>query len=335
MSSPWVKVGIIGGAIVLVATLLLVLKWQHDIMEHQSTIDKSFVEMKQLSDNIARAQARYVTAQDLEKFAKQNNVDLKPIRDDLANLDAQIRGLSVAVVATPGYHGQNLSSSSTTPREGGAPSTTVPCKDGVCPNVDPFGYGSNVQSFAINEPLGDGTNVPFGETKFRAWQDRPWEVRVYPRSYSSTTVLGEDENGKHYTYHKFSIVTNGKTYPVKVTEAKFVEEAPDSSFRFSPRLYLGVDAGTYVNPLPKAEVTPNMQISLFSYGRTKVSPTWTLLGIGLGYESQASRLGVIVSPVNYNVGKHLPLVENLFVGPSVSVDTEGSFAVMGGLRVGL
>lgn len=333
----WAKIGMIAGAVVLLAVLLLIVKWQHDVINDQ----KSFiVEMKQLRDDIVRAQAQQVSKKDLEDFAKNSNIDLKPIREDLSKLDAEIKGISNVLVSTPGFSGTNMASSSTVPRPDvgvGGP-TVVPCPNGgsvECPNSDPFGYQSNSQVLVIREPFSDGTKVPFGETQFKAWQPAPWELKIYPRTYSVTTVLGEDEDGRHYTYHKFTIASNGKTYPVKIDNAKFVEEKPEAKFRFNPRLYMGVDVGAYVHPTPAAEVFPNLQVSLFSYGKTKTAPSWTFAGLGLGYASQAKELGVIVSPVNYNIAQHLPLVENLHVGPSLMVNTSGGVAILGGLRVGL
>src|SRR3954464_13820885 len=104
MNQVWVKIVMIAGAIAVVVALIMVVKWQHDIINKQTAIEKSMIEMKQLGDGIVRAQAQYASKDDLEKFAKQNNVDLSPIKNDLERLNAQIQGISVAAVSTPGGH---------------------------------------------------------------------------------------------------------------------------------------------------------------------------------------------------------------------------------------
>lgn len=339
---PWATYGIIVGAILLIASLLLIVKWQHDTLQsNQAALERSTIEMQQLRDNIVRAQAQYVSKEDLEKFAKNSQIDLTPIKEDLERLDAQIKGISVAVVATPGYTGSNLPSTSTNPKpnqnNSGNTTNGTSTSGNNTPNSDPYGYQSNAQILVLREPFADGTQVPFGSVEFHAWEPKPWNLSVIPRQYTLVTVLGQDEDGRHYAYNKFTIKTpsDGKSYSVKIDKAEFKEELPESKFRFSPRLYLGVDVGATVYPTPQAEVIPNLEVALFSYGKTKVNPSWTFLGLGVGYGTQAKALDVVLSPVNYNVGQHLPLVENLHIGPTISVDTTGGVSIMGGLRVGL
>lgn len=319
----WQRIGPTVGVITLIIVLLVVIKWQHDTLVAQK--ESAATEMKQLRDDIVRAQTQYVSKKDLEEFAKGSNIDLSPIREDLAKLNAEIQGISSINVKTPGYVGTNLPSTTTTVREGNVPSSPS----------DVYGYLTHGQLLKLSEPTADKKEIPFGEVEFKAWEEKPWGLKVYPRDYSVVSVLGQDESGKHYTYHKFMVTTNGTTYPIQVTDAKFVEEKPEAKFRFSPRLYLGVEAGGYVYPLPRPEVLPNLQVSLFSYGQTKVNPTWTFLGLGIGYGSQTKTLGFVLTPVRYNVARHLPLVENLYIGPSVMVNTTGGIAILGGIGVGL
>lgn len=333
------KITIVVGGVMAAGVLGAIVWWQHNELAHQNQLlDNSVVEMKRLRDDIVRSQSKFASKEDIEKFAKQNGLDLKPIQDDLATLDAQIKGIQNVLVSTPGYVGTNLSSTGTIPRLDPVPgSITIPCPSGgsvECPNTDPFGYLKNTQVYSINEPF-DGSSIPFGETHFKAWQEKPWDLKIYPRQYSVTTVLGEDEAGRHYTYNKFTVTSNGKTYPVKIASSKFEEEKPQAKFRFDPRLYLGLDVGMFVHPIPKSEVIPNLEVSLFSYGTTTTNPIWTFAGVGLGYASQNQNLAVVISPVNYNIAQHLPLVKNLHVGPTVALTTSGGFAVLGGIRVGL
>lgn len=336
--SPWTKVGAVIGVLVLLTCVVLIMKWQHDLIARQDAFEKSIVEMKQLGDGIVRAQSQYVSKKDLEDFAK--GIDLKKIQADLDKLHAEIQGVSIMVASTPGFNGRGLPSSGTIHNPGsiGDNSGVITCPNGgtvTCPNSDKYGYLNYAQVFNLNEPLNNSEHVPFGSVTFNAWQEKPWDVLIYPRNYKISTVLGQDEDGRHYVYNKFSIESNGETHVIPIQQAKFEELLPSSSFKFSPRLYVGGDIGSYITPTPQAELSPNLQVSLFSYGKTKIDPDWTFVGIGVGYESQAHRPNVMLTPFTYNVAHHLPLVTNIQVGHSISMDTAGSFAVYLGFRFGL
>ncbi|HVI42756.1 MAG TPA: hypothetical protein VM577_19285 [Anaerovoracaceae bacterium] len=323
-TSPWVKFGVIAGLVMLVACLIFVIKNQLDLAARQEAMEKSVVEMKQLGDGIIRSQSQYVSKNDLDQFGKSLSVNLDLIQKDLDTLGANLQGINSIIAASSGFHGTGLPSTNTSPGDN-KPPANVP---------DPYGYLINQQNLAINEPFGS-TQVPFGQTGFSAWKDKPWSLDIYPRNYKVTTVIGQDEDGRHYTYNKFVVDVQGKSYTVPVQESKFEEVYPESKFRFSPRIYLGVDGGAVVNPAPKADLTPNVQVALFSYGKTKVDPDWSILGVGVGYETQASRPVLVVSPAYYNVGHHIPLINNLHVGATVSLDTQGGIGILGGVHVGL
>lgn len=334
-TSPWVKFGVIVGLVLLIIGLLFVVKTQYDISTRQAAIEKSVVEMKQIGDGIVRSQAQYATKDDLEKFGKELDINLDLIQKDLDKLGAEIQSINTVLASTPGYHGSGLPSTGTTPGDNTLPNP-VPCPPGgVCPDPDPYGYMTNTQILSLNEPFGANIQIPFGETRFKSWKNKPWDLDIYPRNYAVTTVIGQDEDGRHYTYNKFTIETQGKKYDVPIKDAKFVEQFPTAAFRFSPNLYLGVDGGVIINPSPTAELTPNLQVSLFSYGKTKVDPDWTFADVGVGYQTQNNRPAIVISPVNYNVGHQLPLINNLHLGPTVGIDTAGGISVMAGVRVGL
>lgn len=329
-SSKNVKIGIILGTATLILVLLLIIKWQRDLIEKQEGIEKSLVEMKDLGNGIVRSQSQYVTKKDLEKITK-SNIDLKPIENDLKKLNAEIKGLSIILASTPGYYGANIPSSYVTPRKD-LPNQPYP---DVKIDQDLYGYLNTAQGLRLNEPFNFQQQVPFGDVEFRAWEKNPWTLNVYPRNYSVVTVLGQDEEGQNYMYHKFSITSNNKTYDVKLNSAKFIQKYPESKFRFLPRLYLGVDAGVYVAPDLGPAISPNLGIAMFSIGKTKLHSDWTFATVGVGYEAYKDKFNVNLSPANYNLGNHLPLVDNLLVGPSVSLDFKKNFAVMLGVRVGL
>lgn len=319
------KVGIGAGIVALVMALLLMIKYQNDTIVRLTSLEKSVVLQKTLPDGTTRAESSYVTKEDLERFAKDNGANLNDIKKDLKTLDAKVQGVQVVKVISTGYQGTDLKSTEETPNP-------TPISVDLT-NPDPFGYLSNRQVLRLTEPFGD-VNVPFGETGFSAWKDRPWDLNVLPRQYRVTNVLGMDEDGRHYVYNKFSIDVDGQTYNIDINEVKIVEEFPQPKFRFSPRLYAGFDGGAYVTT-PSGTFNPNIQLAIFSYGKIKPDPDWTFLGIGLGYEVVQDRFNFVLTPVNYNIGHHLPFVNNIFLGPTVSADLKGDVAAMIGLHFGL
>lgn len=320
------KVAIGAGVAAVLASLLYIVKLQNDILERNRMLEKSFVEQKQLADNITRAQSAYVTKKDLERFAKDSKIDLGPIKDDLKKLDAKVQGIQTIRVVTNGYVGNNLPSTGTTPN---------PNPDLVDPsNPDPFGYMKARQTLKLTEPFPDGKEVPFGEAGFSAWKKNPWDLTIKPREYGVVNVFGMDEDGRHYTYSKFSVTVDGKKQDIKITDTKFREELPQKKFRFYPRLFAGIDGGAYFTRVGGAAV-PNLQIALFNYGATKPNPDWTFLGIGMGYEVVNNNFSFVLSPFYYNVGQHLPFVDNIHVRPTVMATATGDFAIMAGVGFGL
>lgn len=316
------KVGVGAGIIGIIAAFCLLAKYQQDTIEKLEALEKQVVSQRRLSDEIVRAESSYVTKKDLEAFAKNNGVEFNEVRKDLKDLQAKVVGISVVKVVSAGYTGSNLPSTTTTPNTESQLST-----------VDLYNYLKNRQELRLNEPIGS-EDIPFGKVGFSAWQDKPWDLEVLPREYSVVNVLGLDDRGRHYMYNKFSIVVDGQKYDLEIDQAKFVEELPKSKFRFSPRLYVNFGGGAYFTE-PSGAFVPGLQMSMWSYGRTRPDPDWTFVGIGAGYEVAQDRFVFTINPLSYNVAHHIPFVNNIFVGPSVSADLTGGLAVMLGLGVGL
>lgn len=316
------KVGVGAGIIGIIAAFCLLAKYQQDTIEKLEALEKQVVSQRRLSDEIVRAESSYVTKKDLEAFAKNNGVEFNEVRKDLKDLQAKVVGISVVKVVSAGYTGSNLPSTTTTPNTEPQLST-----------VDLYNYLKNRQELRLNEHIGS-EDIPFGKVGFSAWQDKPWDLEVLPREYSVVNVLGLDDRGRHYMYNKFSIVVDGQKYDLEIDQAKFVEELPKSKFRFSPRLYVNFGGGAYFTE-PSGAFVPGLQMSMWSYGRTRPDPDWTFVGIGAGYEVAQDRFVFTINPLSYNIAHHIPFVNNIFVGPSVSADLTGGLAVMLGLGVGL
>ena len=331
-----IKAAIIGGSVLVISIMGYVIKIQHDTVERLKFIETSVVESKNIGNGIVREQSSYVTKKDLENMIKDQGIDLSAIKNNLLNLGASINGISTVKVVTQGYSGTHIESSSTTQRPADTipSSNTTPRTDGQPVNQDPNGYQKSTQWLNLTEPIGN-EQIPFGKVGFSAWDPKPWSEQITPRTYTSTTVLGKNEDGRTYAYTKFQISVGGKQYTIPVSEAKMVEEVPKPSFHFSPRLYLGVDFGAIANPPMHFEVLPDLGLSFFSYGQTKLNPDLTFLTLGLGYETQTKGIAFSINPVSYNIAKHFPFVDNLYLGPSASIDPHGNFGMYIGIKVGL
>lgn len=325
------KTLIVGLVILLFVTVFFLVKYKQDADKKQDAINKSNVEMKHLQDEIVRASAQYATKKDVENLAKANGVDLDPIKKDLKDLNAEIKGVGTVLAKTPGQHVTYVSSTTTEPVKN---PVTSKCPDGTeCP--DTFGYIKNTQKLELEEPLSNNKKVPFGKVAF-TYRDKPWDVDVYPRSYNVTTVLSEDENGRHFVHNKFSVETQGKRYDVPITEAKFLEQYPDSSFNWNPKLLMSASLGPIMTPPMHLEFVPALEMSLFSYGKTKVNPDWLFVAVGPGYETQEKAVNLMLTPVAYNLGSAgIPMIHNLYLAPSVSLDFSGNIGIYGSILVGL
>ena len=321
------KIIIAISAILLICFGGFVIMKQIDTVNQLTLIQKSIVEQKQLLDNISRAQAQYVSKGDLEAFAKQQNIDLSVIQKDLDSLNAQVQAISGITIVSKEQKQTNLPSTTTTPGENPTP---------VTPGSDPFGYLSNTQHLSLNEKFSN-TDVPFANVSFSAWRGKPWDLSIAERKYSITSVLGVDSKNKHYMYNKFAIQTSGKTYDIKIDDNKFLEEMPQSTFKwFNPQLFLGIDGAINISRIPlMGEFSPHINLGIMTYGKFDNQPDLSILQVGIGYGITNKTPQVVISPIQYNVGNNIPLMHNLYIGPSIQIGINGDIGIGAGLKVGL
>jgi hypothetical protein len=324
-----IKTGLTATAVVVIGSLAFIIKTQYDANKHLQDVEKSVVESRDLGNGLVRAQSSYITKDDLEKLIKEHDLNLSAIKSDMSKLGADVKALSTITFTTPGGTFTNLPSSGSVAR---TDESTQVCVNGKY--KDQYGYLTATQQLALNEPISDNSTVPFGTVGFSSWDKNPWSLQIEKRTYSANTVLGMDETGKHYAYSKFSIAVNGKEYDIPI-HASLKEEVPSAKFRFDPHLFLSFDGGVIVSTPLSAEFIPNLGVSFFSYGKTKDYPTWTFAQLAFGYEVQKGNIGFLLAPVSYNIAEHLPLVKNLYFGPSISVDASRNTGILMGIRVGL
>jgi len=156
---------------------------------------------------------------------------------------------------------------------------------------------------------------------------KEWKTGIVPGwNLNSQVVLtnGEDKDAIFNVWfeNKLREDTKGNKYPLKVVQTEWIrKETRTKKLMFNPRLSLGIN-------LDIEEVVPSADISLFSYGLSKGDMNWRFIGLGI---SGVDDLHFNFTPVEYNIAKRLPLIENLFIGGFIGTDM--FLNVDGGLKV--
>lgn len=317
------KIGLIILTIITLGLLGFIVYHQYEIEKRQDAIQTQMTQMKTLPDGTQRAETHWATKEDLEALGKQNSVDMQAVQKDLETLHASLTAVNVVSVKSSEQVANNLSATSTTPN---------PNPQGI-PTTDAFGYFKNRQVLKLDENF-DGTKVPIGEVGFSAWQAKPFDLNLQSRTYSVATVIGTDENQKQYAYNKFVIKVGDKEYPVKIANNTFSQEYPEAKFHFEPRLFLGVNGGLNINQM-KGEAFPDLSLGVIQYSKFTKNPTLTFLDVGIGYAMIDKRPIVSITPITYNIGEKLPLIDNVHLGPVLGVETNGNLTVGAGFRIGM
>jgi len=337
-SIDWTRIGIFIVLALLVTVLIFNIKQCSDT----GNINNKVVEMKQLQDGIVRSQSKYASKKDIEDLSKKVDINLDVVRKDLDKFDAEIKGISTILVKSLAQNRTDVPSTHTYPRPNN-PNGSNPVNPYTCPDnkpcKDPYGYLTNAQVLSVSELFSDKTKVPIGNVTFESWKEKPWTILQYSRLYHMTTILGQDEYGKHYTYHKFQIEVNGKKHTVPIASSKLLEKQPEPKFHiWNPRVGVGLYGGVGFNtaPLPDESivtgvVAPNISFSPFSYGAMKVKPDWVFGRIGVGYDFAQRSANFSLSPVMWNIGSKVDFIQNTYIGPIVGVDTDGNVSIGAGI----
>jgi hypothetical protein len=101
-------------------------------------------------------------------------------------------------------------------------------------------------------------------------------------------------------------------------------EIKDRKFSFNMRL-------GFTGNVSQESVFPGLDLSFFSYGRTKRDLDWRFLSLGIGYDKDEF-YGYVV-PFQYNIGNFIPLIENMYIGPMIGVSTDSETIYGGNISV--
>jgi len=72
-----------------------------------------------------------------------------------------------------------------------------------------------------------------------------------------------------------------------------------------------------------------------NYGKYKNTPDFSILQVGAMTTLPDKKVHLSVTPVSYNIGKHIPLIENTYLGGTISVSSDKDVSVTAGVKVGL
>ena len=333
--NPSTKIILIN-AVIIVGLSAFIFYKENESSKRQKEIETNIVKQKELVDNITRSMNEYATKKDIETYIQNNNINLKAIKDDMKLLGAEISAVNDYSVDSVGYHKTNIGSTNTGETNPNPHTPTIDCNGQKipCPNTDPFGYLQKQQMLTLQEQFAN-INVPIGEVGFSAWQQKPWEVKILSRTYHMTSVIGIDGNQRQYFYNKVSVNIAGKSYDVKINTATTKQEYPEAKFNlWNPRLFLGIDSGLNLSNT-EFEFSPNLSVGFISYGRYKTQPDVSILQLGIGYSTVNNIFQFSITPLAYNVGKHLPLMNNLYMSPSIYINVNGDISIMGGIKTAL
>lgn len=334
MNTTLGKILLFVGLILTMGMLVFVVYNQHQLSTQQTAIQTEQVAQRNLINGVAGAQTSWATKQDVQSLIETNGINaatLQAIQNDMNKLKATLTTANVITVNSQGQNASNQPSSSQGLKN---PNPPPPPTNG-CPNCDPFGFMSVQQNFQLSENFGT-VKVPIGTVGFSAWQQNPWNVSINARTYTVDNVIGTDENQRNYVYSQVNIETGGQVYTVPITSSTTKQQFPQAKFSFwNPRLLLGADGGANLNHL-KGEFSPSLNLGIMSYGQYKTTPDFSVLEVGVAWQTVNQRPALIVTPVAYNIGKNWfsPLMNNTYLAPSMQIATDGSWTISGGIRVG-
>jgi hypothetical protein len=285
-------------------------------------VQQTHIAYKQLSETLARAESNMVTKDELTAWAKEVGADLKKIQKDLKGLGADLKAVGETIATIEGKIEKNTNSDDSTPHD-------PPEQPEACVLCDIHGYTAAVQAKDVK--IGE---MPHARIEFDASQEAPWTLKSDEVDVKVTTVVGELEKDEPLVfYHTISMLNksrpelSGKEYKLKITKSEFKQTTSSTKefYWWNPKLDMTLDNGIYFrdNEVGYAAGS-SLGFTFLSYGRSKTDCDWRFarVGVGVNYDKN---FYVVGQPVQYNLGKSIPIISDLWVSPGVIYD--GDWAV--------
>ena len=152
-----------------------------------------------------------------------------------------------------------------------------------------------------------------------------WKTGTYDLDFYTTIVQTETENGDYNYYAQLEFTnpmdkeTRDKRFPLKVKEVKWkvLKRKQKKFFLFNPKLAGGV---SWIDDF-------GIEVGVFAlnYGRTKKDLDFGFLKIGIGrFADEETRL--TFGPIGYNLGSKLPLFSDLWIWPELGTTFDGNIS---------
>jgi len=167
----------------------------------------------------------------------------------------------------------------------------------------------------------DGTELPVAWAMYSPNIDSEdkWTIGTYPLEIHENIILAENEDRLDVIVEAWAetdilTTTKDKKFPITIEKVSWTRREPTNSWMFNmrPSINFGISKTIY----------PSLSLSFFSYGKSDRDMNWRFLGIGIGRIDDD--LSLHFTPVEYNLGNNLPLIENLFGGLQYNVQTDSS-----------
>lgn len=178
----------------------------------------------------------------------------------------------------------------------------------------------------------DGKKYPVAWAMYQPNQtpEKRWKTGTYPIEFHSKIIISENEQTSHslmqaWIENNQMKETKGNRYPITVKDIEWTKRlSTNKSWSFNPRISLSMMAGN-------DDIYPALSLSWFSYGRTKGDMDWRFFPMGIGGSGDETFMHV--SLLEYNVAKHIPLIDNMFIGPYINFDSDFEKDYMMGLSI--
>lgn len=173
----------------------------------------------------------------------------------------------------------------------------------------------------------DGERYPVAWSMYYPFQeeDKRWKTGLYPLEYTINVIESENPDGTFNRYAEAYVENNqmketkGKRFKLPLTDIQWAKypQTEKHWFGWNPRLAFG---GAFTTE----DIAAQLNLSISSYGKTTGDMDWRFFTFGVGgTKSGSDWKGVFsIEPFSWNIGKPIPLMENLFVGPIFTLDTE-------------
>jgi len=176
----------------------------------------------------------------------------------------------------------------------------------------------------------DGNQFPVAWVMYFPNQsdEKRWKTGTYPLEYYTKIIETENKDGSFNRYAEMHLENNqmdeteGNQYPIKLESIEWakVERKEYSFMPWNPRLGFGLS-------ITSGYITPTLDISLSSYGRTHRDIDWRFISFGVGVDKDSNDDFVLIGsfePCSWNIGNFIPLVENMFIGPVGIIDSNSN-----------